>query len=370
MLASGDSVNIGEINSGHMVTDKACLHISSSTGGTDDGGPVLLRVDHADQPGSEPPLFVTGSGRVGFGTSDPTIGLHIKSNTGTGINIQADTDNTPESTDRTAWLNMTSDNGSTRCVVGTTNGDDADPYGTFLDGALPNTVIIGARSANVPLHFVTSNRIKTTMDDSGHFGVGQGFNRNNLPTAIVHISGSSANIANNSPLLNVAHDDNNNILFVTGSGRVGIGTDAPEHTLSVSGSAAFSGTFGSTAFETIAATSGIANVTTGTTILDVTSQANNAFYSFAVADGAFPGQQKNFIFKSTFGGSSANTNGLQLTGSNIATSIAGTSTGIIIMSASEGEGGYFGAILGSAMLMWDGSKWNVMANVNTQVSAS
>jgi hypothetical protein len=77
MLASGDSVNIGKSGSPHMVTDKACLHISSSTGGTDDGGPVLLRVDHADQPNAAPILFVTGSGQVGIGTSSPGATLEV-----------------------------------------------------------------------------------------------------------------------------------------------------------------------------------------------------------------------------------------------------------------------------------------------------
>ena len=77
LLAGGDSINIGQINSGHMITSKASLHISSSTGGTDEGGPVLLRVDHADQPGGAPSLFVTGSGRVGIGTSSPGATLEV-----------------------------------------------------------------------------------------------------------------------------------------------------------------------------------------------------------------------------------------------------------------------------------------------------
>ena len=82
ILSSGDSVNMGKLNSDHMVTNKASLHISSSTGGTDIGGPVLLKVDHADQPGAEPILFVTGSGRVGIGTGEPANPLEVQGNTG------------------------------------------------------------------------------------------------------------------------------------------------------------------------------------------------------------------------------------------------------------------------------------------------
>ena len=82
ILKAGDSINMGLKNSGHMGTNKAALHISSSTDGTDVGGPVLLRVDHADQPGGEPTLFVTGSGRVGIGNAEPAHTLDIRGGAG------------------------------------------------------------------------------------------------------------------------------------------------------------------------------------------------------------------------------------------------------------------------------------------------
>jgi hypothetical protein len=77
LLAGGDSINIGQIISGHMLTNKASLHISSSSDGTDEGGPVLLRVEH--EASADPILFVSGSGQVGIGTATPTQAVDINS---------------------------------------------------------------------------------------------------------------------------------------------------------------------------------------------------------------------------------------------------------------------------------------------------
>ena len=108
----------------------------------------------------------------------------------------------------------------------------------------------------------------------------------------------------------------------------------------------------------------------GNTILDITGLGNNAFYSYGIADGSFAGQQKNLVFKANFGGASANTNGLQVTGSNIDTALPGTSAGVVIMSGSDGGGGYFQSLRGSAQLLWDGSKWQVLAVTNAQYSGA
>jgi len=77
LQAAGDSINIGKSNAAHMQTMKACLHISSSTTGTDKGGPVLLRVEH--EASADPILFVSGSGQVGIGTATPTQAVDINS---------------------------------------------------------------------------------------------------------------------------------------------------------------------------------------------------------------------------------------------------------------------------------------------------
>ena len=89
---AGDSVNMGSTDFDMDGSNKACLHISSSTGGTGKGGPVLLKVDHKDQPLNESLLFITGSGHVGIGTSNPRNRLEVVS-TGSQARFSHDADN-------------------------------------------------------------------------------------------------------------------------------------------------------------------------------------------------------------------------------------------------------------------------------------
>ena len=67
------------------------------------------------------------------------------------------------------------------------------------------------------------------VSSSGAMGIGV-----TTPSALLHISGAS-----NSNLLRISSPTNTNILFVSGSGNVGIGTSTPAFRLDVSGSAKF-----------------------------------------------------------------------------------------------------------------------------------
>ena len=357
LAVGGDCLNIGSKNAAHMIgagTAQANLHISSSTHGVDKGGPVMLKIDHSS---SANILYVTGSGLVGIGTDEPEHHLHIKSAGKASLLLEADTDNTPESD--TAYIKLTQDNEATRMIVGLNGNAGADPDGVYLANAMSNAGIVGPRTAG-------------SIIDDGQVGIGDGFTQGTSPTAILHISGGigAQGTAKASPLMLVEYDDNDNILFVTGSGLVGIGTNVPVQTLSVSGSAAFSGAFGSSAVENFVTSTGVVNSSMGNTIIDITGLGNNAFYSYGIANGSFAGQQKNLVFKANFGGAIANTNGLQVTGSNIDTAMPGTSDGVVIMSASDGGGGYFQSLRGSAQLLWDGSKWQVLAVTNAQYSGA
>tara|TARA_R110000737_G_scaffold74855_2_gene104223 strand:+ start:8703 stop:10865 length:2163 start_codon:yes stop_codon:yes gene_type:complete len=206
------------------------VYISSSAVGSN---VPLLRLDHAGAGVDNPVLFVTGSGFVGIGTDEPSHLVHIKSAGKASMLIEADTDNTPE-TD-TAYIKLTQDNNATRMIVGLNGNSGADPDGVYLANAMSNAAIVGPRNAGSPLQLVTSNRAKVAITDDGQVGVGDGFAEGNSPTAILHISGGIAaqGTAKSSPLLKIKYDNVDNILFVTGSGRVGINTGTPVEALDV-----------------------------------------------------------------------------------------------------------------------------------------
>jgi len=283
MLANGDSVNIGSSSSGHMVTNKASLHISSSTGGTDVGGPVLLRVDHADQPGDKPTLFVTGSGRVGIGTDSVLANLHVSSSdtgdifridhedhadnpifvvTGSGrVGIGTATpsavlDVHPDNAAGSNEVKFRGSNGtshfyfssaehtyirggkqtSTVFIADSRNTGGSDNQKCIIGNAASTTAQLHVSSSdNSTVMNVTSNSgsILTALENQ-RVGVGT-----SAPTAMLHVSGAASTT---DPLFRI--DSANQgpeqplkpILFVTGSGLVGIGTDAPRTDASGSGS--------------------------------------------------------------------------------------------------------------------------------------
>ena len=134
---AGDAVNIGSNNSGHMVTTEASLHISSSGEGTSTGGPVLLKIDHENASNI---LVVTGSGRVGIGTEEPSDKFTVFGN---------------GSTDRVFFLSGSGGAGSENessypdinfFVSGSVGSKDTSTRGTALFGG--DTVISGGLYVN------------------------------------------------------------------------------------------------------------------------------------------------------------------------------------------------------------------------------
>jgi len=365
--ADGDINNILYVSGSGVVgigtgTPTALLHVSSST--SED----LFRVDHEDY--TDNPIFViTGSGQVGIGTDDPSHLLHIQSSGKASLLLEADTDNTPESD--TAYIKLTQDNNATRMIVGLNGNASVDPDGIFLANAMSNAGIVGPRTAGSPLQLVTSNRAKICIQDDGQVGIGDGFNESTRPTAILHVSGGIAaqGTAKTSPLILVEYDDNDNILFVTGSGRVGIGTGTPVQTLSVSGSAAFSGAFGSTAIETLTA-NGTISANTGLTLIDASSSlAVNNTLLFSIADGTFAGQEKKIRGLIISGSDGANSTGIYIFGTNIDSPPFLGGSGQIVLSSSNPSSGPSFQRAGCS-LIWDGSKWLPVGNYNFNINTT
>ena len=91
------------------------------------------------------------------------------------------------------------------------------------------SLIGGSGLTNYITRWSSSTLITTSSiyESGSRIGIGTGAV---LPNAVLHISG-----ANNSGLLEIDSVVNNNILFVSGSGRVGIGTGTPNATLQIAG---------------------------------------------------------------------------------------------------------------------------------------
>ena len=85
-------------------------------------------------------------------------------------------------------------------------------------------------ASGVPITFRIGSSIKATLDADAQFGVGGNF----LPSAMLHVSSSDGG-----PLFKVDHPDvahPDPIVYVTGSGKVGIGTETPTAQLHISSS--------------------------------------------------------------------------------------------------------------------------------------
>jgi hypothetical protein len=419
MLSNGDSINIGSSSSGHMTTNKASLHISSSEGGADKGGPVLLRVDHGDQPGAEPTLFVSGSGQVGIGTASPSSILHVSSSTTTLPLLRVDQH------DQAGAKPILYVTGSGLVAIGTDSprSDTSDTNRLHIlaesgadQGINPavNSALVLENNDHVGLNIITPNNRSGMIVfgdadvanrayfryEHGNAGQGAGTDRfffdgtfgeevlsiaragdsinmgkNNSAhmltnKASLHISSSTEGADVGGPvLLKVDHANQPGaqpILFVTGSGRVGIGTDVPEHTLSVSGSAAFSGTFGSTAIETLTA-AGTISATTGLTIIDASSSlAVNNTLNFTIANGTFVGQEKKIRAMIKSGSTGPLSTGIAIGGANI-DSAGDVPVGQIVLSGNLPDNGPLFHRAGCS-LIWGGTKWLPVGNFNFNIN--
>ena len=229
IIVSGSRTGMG------TALPQAELHISGANNDS------LFRIQ---SPASASIMFVSGSGLVGIGTLTPTQKISVDNGnvgftSGFGISWDSDTewirraaasDQLQLATQNTVRLNIGSTQGQLVAIgLGTTaasaqfqvrgGGATAATTAMRIDDSGGNarlTILDDGTSAFNTSHLYVSS--------SGRVGVGL-----TSPLAKLHISGASAD-----SLLQVGSPTNASILFVTGSGRVGIGTGTPRAALHIS----------------------------------------------------------------------------------------------------------------------------------------
>jgi hypothetical protein len=217
-----------------------------------------------------------------------------------------------------------------------------------------DTIVNAPASRTVGLRIGGNNALTVAGGSNNNVSIG------NLgtPTARLHITGALAE----QDLLRVDAADTSAVFFVSGSGRVGVNTAVPVQTLSVSGSAAFSGAFGSTAIETLTA-AGTLSAATGLSIIDVSSSGTpDTTYEFEIANGTFTGQEKKIYGKVISGSTAQLSTAFAITGSNIDSEFG---LGQITLTSSDP----FGPISarGGCSLIWDGTAWTTVGNNNLSI---
>jgi hypothetical protein len=162
------------------------LHVSGAI------GDVLLR---ASSPSAPAALYVSGSGNIGIGTTNPTVALDVSGEI---------------------------------AIRGGESADDARMYFRASDQSNRFTIETDFEADNnndlLAFRALSTDNI-LVLKGNGNVGVGV-LN----PSASLHISG--ANTAN---LLRIQSPASSSILFVSGSGNVGIGTATPASRLTVFG---------------------------------------------------------------------------------------------------------------------------------------
>ena len=190
IIISGSRAGMGVAN------PQAKLHIS----GASNSG--LFEID---SPAVNNIIYVSGSGNVGIGTGTPTNTLQVSGSLWT-TTITA-----------SSLPNVSQPN-----IIGY---DTASGRFTYFS---TSSFVGGSGTTNYITRWSGPNTITTSSiyESGSRIGIGTGAV---LPNAVLHISG-----ANNIGLLEIDSVANNNILFVTGSGRVGIGTGTPRAALHIS----------------------------------------------------------------------------------------------------------------------------------------
>ena len=197
---------------------------------------ILLQVSSPTAPSA---LFVSGSGRVGIGTGTPTNTLQVNGGI-TVTSITASTIGGLTAGQFTPYIRYNTDNIVASSSFGHT--------GAYMLSELGG--VFGANDISFYAGAVTQLEIMRIVGSTGFVGIGE-----SSPSAKLEIRGSGATSAttafrvensNASASLTILDDGtsafNTNHLYVSSSGRVGIGTTTPGERLHVAGNIRLDGT--------------------------------------------------------------------------------------------------------------------------------
>ena len=208
---------------GSNLTNSGSLYLSSSAVGV---GIPLLRIDHLENDGDNPILFVTGSGHIGIGTAAPSYALQIADDTNAFL---------VESEGGSDWFSVAGGTIAFNQAGGITKAGGVNLGQRFnIVDAFGTVGVLGLGQYPGSPHNVmevNSSHLDNggdwfVIDQSGSVGIGV-----TDPLALLHISGSDGTDAFR---IDTQGATDNPAIFVSGSNSyVGIGTDAPSQGLHV-----------------------------------------------------------------------------------------------------------------------------------------
>jgi hypothetical protein len=167
------------------------------------GGDIHFRVSESG-PRDLTAVSILDNGRVGMGTTVPSVNLHIKSTGDAAIILEADSASGIE--ENNAYIKFSQDAGAIIGGIGFMADAGTGPFSSVTNG-LQNGLVIQHETGSVQL--ATNGTANFTLDSSGNVGISD-----STPSYKLDIAGTLRSTSAS--------------YFATSSGSIGIGTTAPD----------------------------------------------------------------------------------------------------------------------------------------------